>query len=232
MSEEELEYELVYWPSIIGRGEFVRLLFESAGVPYKDTRSAEACMAIIKGESTEHFPAFAPPVLRKVRDPSFILWQTPAILEYLGKQFGMYPGPDEEARAQALNLTIADLFVEGRACFHMQEPLGSYYKQVEYTTPFVRAFEATRLPRFFAYFERALAANRGGSGYLVGDKLTYVDVALLHGLMAAESQFPEAFAKLEIPLLRAYGARLRALPRIAAYLASDRRGSFEGNSMM
>jgi glutathione S-transferase len=29
-------YELLYWPSIPGRGEFVRLAFEAAGVSYKD----------------------------------------------------------------------------------------------------------------------------------------------------------------------------------------------------
>lgn len=29
-------YELVYWPEIPGRGEFVRLAFEAAGVSYKD----------------------------------------------------------------------------------------------------------------------------------------------------------------------------------------------------
>ena len=30
-------YELLYWPGIPGRGEFVRLAFEAAGVSYKDT---------------------------------------------------------------------------------------------------------------------------------------------------------------------------------------------------
>lgn len=30
-------YELLYWPDIPGRGEFIRLALEAAGVPYKDT---------------------------------------------------------------------------------------------------------------------------------------------------------------------------------------------------
>jgi len=29
-------YELHYWPGIQGRGEFVRLALEDAGVPYRD----------------------------------------------------------------------------------------------------------------------------------------------------------------------------------------------------
>ena len=31
-----MPYELYYWPSIQGRGEFVRLALEEADVPYKD----------------------------------------------------------------------------------------------------------------------------------------------------------------------------------------------------
>lgn len=29
-------YELLYWPGIPGRGEFIRLVFEASGVSYKD----------------------------------------------------------------------------------------------------------------------------------------------------------------------------------------------------
>jgi glutathione S-transferase len=29
-------YEVLYWPGIPGRGEFIRLAFEAAGVSYKD----------------------------------------------------------------------------------------------------------------------------------------------------------------------------------------------------
>src|SRR5688572_13569376 len=31
-----MRYELHYWPSIQGRGEFVRLALEDAGAPYRD----------------------------------------------------------------------------------------------------------------------------------------------------------------------------------------------------
>lgn len=34
-------YELLYWPGIPGRGEFVRLAFEAAGVSYKDVSNEE-----------------------------------------------------------------------------------------------------------------------------------------------------------------------------------------------
>lgn len=34
-------YELLYWPGIPGRGEFIRLAFEAAGVSYKDVANEE-----------------------------------------------------------------------------------------------------------------------------------------------------------------------------------------------
>jgi glutathione S-transferase len=34
------QYELLYWPGIPGRGEFIRLAFEAAGVSYKDVSNA------------------------------------------------------------------------------------------------------------------------------------------------------------------------------------------------
>ena len=36
MADGDARYELFYWPSIQGRGEFVRLALEAAGVPYVD----------------------------------------------------------------------------------------------------------------------------------------------------------------------------------------------------
>jgi hypothetical protein len=48
--------ELVYWPGLPGRGEFVRLVLEYLGLPYKDTRDAARVLEI---QATGR--AFAPP---------------------------------------------------------------------------------------------------------------------------------------------------------------------------
>jgi glutathione S-transferase len=57
---------------------------------------------------------------------------------------------------------------------------------------------------------------------------------VFHTIDAAASQFPHAFALQEprIPRLLALRKHVAEQPRIAAYLASERRGVFEGNSMM
>jgi hypothetical protein len=64
--------------------------------------------------------------------------------------------------------------------------------------------------------------------------MTYVDLSLWHTLEAAASQFPESYPKIveDKPLLRAFREQIGSVPRLAAYMQSDRRGHFEGNSMM
>ena len=69
--------------------------------------------------------------------------------------------------------------------------------------------------------------------FVVGQKLTYVDLALLHVLRATQSQFPEAWEALtSIPLLKAFLQRLQQTPRLQQYFQSDRCKPFSGNSMM
>jgi len=59
-------YQLWYWPGIPGRGEFVRLALEVAGIPYRDCAmesddGADRLLADMKNDR-EH-PPFAPPYL-------------------------------------------------------------------------------------------------------------------------------------------------------------------------
>ena len=64
-------YELYYWPSIQGRGEFIRLAFEDAGVAYVDVArqpvadggGVPAIQRALRGELGGLAP-FAPPIVR------------------------------------------------------------------------------------------------------------------------------------------------------------------------
>lgn len=47
-STKDAEYALYYWPGIKGRGEYIRLMFEDAGVPYYDVGRHE-------GKAAYHF---------------------------------------------------------------------------------------------------------------------------------------------------------------------------------
>src|SRR2546422_10925171 len=63
-----MRYELYYWPSIQGRGEFVRLALEEAGADYIDVarapqRGVPMLMRFLEGKSQGRLP-FAPPFLK------------------------------------------------------------------------------------------------------------------------------------------------------------------------
>ena len=67
-----MRYELYYWPSIQGRGEFVRLALEEAGADYVDVarrpKGMRALMAQLDSAAQKR-PAFAPPMLKAVKVP-------------------------------------------------------------------------------------------------------------------------------------------------------------------
>jgi glutathione S-transferase len=57
--------ELFYWPTIQGRGEFVRLALEEAGVAYVDVaREAGGMARMIAAMDGADHPSYAPPFLK------------------------------------------------------------------------------------------------------------------------------------------------------------------------
>lgn len=220
-------YELYYWPSIQGRGEFVRLALEDAGAAYTDVARSEAgmkaMMKLLKGGG-EGLAPFAPPFLKH---GSLVIAQTPNILFYLGPKLGLAPSDEgERFHANQLMLTIADLVAEVHDTHH-PVATGLYYEDqkpeaLRRATGFVRE----RLPKFLGYLERALVQN--GGDHIVGDAVSYVDLGLFQVLCGLEYAFPKAMerTKTGIPKLAALRERVAKRPGIAAYLASSRRLAF------
>lgn len=224
-------YDLYYWPMIPGRGEFVRLVLEETGVPYRDVArlpedeggGMPPVMAFIAGEPPGH-PAYAPPVLVQ---GDFVLAQTAAICAYLGERHGLAPN-DARRRMQALQLqlTIGDLVDETHNVHHPVSA-GLYYEdQKAPAREAARHFVDERLTRFLPYFERVLSYN--GGDWLLGDTLTYPDLALFQVLEGLRYAFPRSFAERSeaTPGLLALRERVASRPRISAYLASSRRVPF------
>lgn len=222
---------------MVGRGEFIRLMFEVTGTPFiekgKDDFKNVLNMIHRSGQN-QGLPLFAPPIIKK---GEFTLYQTPTIMRYLGKKLGLYPKTEEhEAHADALMSFVTDVVAEGRLVFHARCFTESFFTQQEETAGHIKWYNDTRLPQFLNYLEAYLAFNlkTHPEGYFVGDCLTYADIAVFHMLMAAESQFPVGWTEitLKTPCLLAFKEKIASIPRIQEYLASDRRGAFEGNSMM
>ena len=114
-----MRYELYYWSSIQGRGEFVRLALEEAAAPYIDVARmphGEARLLALLGSDTTAYPPFAPPFLKA---GNRLIGQTANILLFLGARHGLAP-KSEAGRlwTHQLQLTIADLVVEVHDTHH------------------------------------------------------------------------------------------------------------------
>jgi glutathione S-transferase len=223
-----MPYELYYWPSIPGRGEFVRLALEEAGIDYVDNAREHGVAALIDvlEDGTLECPPFAPPFLKAGR---LIIGQTANILLFLGERHALAPA-DQAGRlwAHQLQLTIADFVQEVHDTHH---PIagGLYYDEQRPEAKRRAAdFLAARAPKFLGYFERVLASNPDGDRHLVGGELSYPDLSLFQIVAGLRYAFPRAMVGLERTCPRVVGVhdRVAKRPRIAAYLASSRRCAF------
>jgi glutathione S-transferase len=224
-----MRYELYYWPSIQGRGEFVRLALEDAGADYVDVarepKGMAAMMRFMESRSIKN-PPFAPPFLKAGK---LVIAQTANILFFLGPRHALAP-KTEPGRlwTHQLQLTIADWVAEAHDTHH---PIsGSLYYEDQKREAKRRAadFTAERMPKFFDYFEGILQRNSKGNGFLLGRPFSYVDLSLFQMIEGLRYAFPKAMKKLEKKYRRALALRDRvaARPRIARYLDSPRRIPF------
>jgi glutathione S-transferase len=237
-----MRYELFYWPTIQGRGEFVRLALEEAGADYVDVaRRAEsrgmgvAAMLRLMNDETldDSMPPqlpLAPPFLKAGNQ---LIAQTANILLFLGPQLNLTP-TDEVGRiwTHQLQLTVSDLLNEVHDTHH---PIagGLYYKDQKTEAKRRSAdFIATRLPKYLNYFERVMernaCANASGESFMVGTALSYVDLSMFQIVEGLRYAFPKAMKKIasDYPRLLGLHGRVAGRPRIARYLKSARRLPF------
>lgn len=225
-----MTYALHYWPMIQGRGEFVRLALEEAGAAYIDVARQDddaggiGPMVDRLSDPANARPPFAPPFLR---DGDLVIGQTAAILLHLGPRLGLSgTGDRDRIWTHQLQLTIADAVDEVHDTHH---PLGVdlyYAEQKPEALRRAAGFRTNRMPKFLGYFERVLAAN--GGTRLVGADLTYADLSLFQLVDGLLYAFPNAAAAAlgAAPHVERLHDAVARRPRIAAYLASERRIPF------
>jgi glutathione S-transferase len=228
-----MAYELHYWPTLQGRGEFVRLALEAAGAPYVDVArgpadSGQGLPGLLRHlqDATAVHPPFAPPFLK---DGDVLVGQTAVILQYLAPRLKLV-GRSEQARVwtQQIQLTIADMVTEAHDTHH---PVGTglyYEEQKPEALRRAGEFCSVRMPRYLRWFESIVTRNPAGPRYLVGGKPSYADLSLFQLVEGLRYAFPNAAQRALAPtpaVVRLHD-RVAALPRVAAYLRSDRRIAF------
>jgi glutathione S-transferase len=233
-----MRYELYYWPGIQGRGEYVRLALEEAAAKYVDIAlvpeekggGVPALERFLESDDVER-PPFAPPFLKA---GSLLIGQTPNILLFLGGRLKLAPR-DAIGKfwTNQLQLTISDFVLEIHDTHH---PIGSglYYAQQK---PAARRrskdFRENRLPKFLSYFERVLDRNRARGQWMVGARLTYVDLSMAQVIAGLRYAFPSASRKAlrTCPRLRALHDAVFDRQRIKRYIASGRRVAFNNDDI-
>lgn len=221
-----MAYELYYWPTLQGRGEFVRLALEAAGADYVDVSRRDdggAMMRLMKQGPT---PSFAPPFLR-LGDRT--VGQVAAILAWIGPQLGLAPnGDSDRAWLNQIQLTFADLVAEAHDTHHPVDMMAYYDEQKPEAARRAEGFRKHRIRNFLGWAERVLEYNPSGPEWLVGERLTYADLSLFQVVEGLRYAFPQATARVmkDTPRVVAVRDRVAALPRIRAYLESPRRIPF------
>lgn len=223
-----MAYELYYWPTIQGRGEFVRLALVEADVDYVDVvRSSKDGMARMRKlmeSKAVATPPFAPPFLKW---GDLVISHVANILLFIGERHGLAPKADAQRFwLHGQQLTITDFVSEVHDTHH---PLGPtlYYEQQR--TPAKRRTEEfwkLRVPKYLGYFERVVKGS--GGPFVLGRKLSYVDLSLFQLIEGLRYAFPLRMSRFEdsVPLLLDVRDRVAARPRVKAYLASDKRIAF------
>ena len=228
-----MTYQLHYWPTIQGRGEFVRLALEAAGAEYVDVAreptgkgGGESALAQRLSDPGNPRASFAPPFLV---DGDIVVGQTAAILLYLGPRLGLAGiGERDGLWTHQLQLTIADVVAEAHDTHHPIS-VGDYYEdQREAAQARAKCFREERIPKYLDWFERVLQRNPAGDVHLVSDSLTYADLSLFQLVAGLRYAFPKAAARAlaGTPAVVKLHANIARRQRVREYLQSARRIAF------
>jgi len=221
-----VRYALWYWPSIQGRGEFVRLPLEAAGIDYVDCareQGVDALVANLEKHAAKR-GSFAPPYLEL---DGMVIGQVANILLYLGERHQLVPSNMADRMwLNQMQLTISDLVAEVHNVHHPVDVAVYYEDQKTAALGAADAFRDARLPKFLRHFEQSAAANAGN--WLIDHRWTPADTSLFQLVEGLRAMFPRRMAAIErdYPRVIAIHDQVAELPGIRAYLRSDRRLPF------
>lgn len=220
-----MTYKLWYWSGIQGRGEFVRLPMEAAGIDYRDMAREvgdEGLLADLNDRTGRN--PYAPPYLEI---DGIAIAQVANILQYLGERHHLAPSAmADRLWLNQLQLTIADCIAEVHDVHHPVS-MGAYYaEQKDEAARAAQAFRDERIPKFLGHFEDALGVDDGD--WLVDHRWSYADCSLFQLVEGLRYMFPRRMAAIErdYPRLIALRDRVAGLPGIRRYLDSERRIAF------
>ena len=218
-----MSIELWYWPTIPGRGEFVRLFMEAGEIEYEDMAREKGVEALVEDMATrEGIRPLAPPY---IVDDDLCIGQTAHILAYLTDKQGLSTGEIKlDLQLIQLQLDISDFIAEVHATHHPIAGSLYYQDQMEAAYENARAFRELRIPRYLDHFEMALESH--GGPFVLAEQWSHVDTSLYQLMEGLDYAFPKRMRELDYPRLELCRQAVMEIDGVAAYLASDRRMEF------
>ncbi len=205
-----------YGLTVIGRRGAACLTSFSTGRKFRDAASSFALRLKMQGPPISTWRA---------------AWRATdaAILLYLGGRIGLAP-TDENGRlwTHQIKLTITDIVKEVYNSHHPIDEDKWFHEQKDEAIARAAVFRQDRMPKFLGRFERILEANPAGTDHLVGSSVTYADLSLFQLVEGLRFMFPLASERklAKLPRVMALHEAVAERPRLAAYLASERRLPF------
>lgn len=194
----------VIYFDIRARAEPIRLILEEKAIDYEDRQITEP-------EWAELRPMTPFGWLPVYREGSLEIWQSHAIYRHLARIHDLYGTTEEERiRCDVVEEAFADLNT-----LIGKPPWRPDFQRTRQT------FIESELSPVLDRLERFLRTNPAGERFWVGSSLTFVDLIALAHLDCTGSMFPEAMPGH--PALQQFCDGIAQLPRIDAYLHSDRR---------
>ena len=226
----DTQYDLWYWPSIQGRGEFVRLFMAAADLGWRDRARQGDAQALVEDMERRaqngQFAPYAPPYLVE-RKSDFAIAQVAHIVSWLTGTHDLGSGDERtDLHLIQLQLTITDIVAEVHDVHHPVSG-GLYYDdQKDAAAQAAKAFREERLPKYFDHFQQALNVNDGP--FVLGEQWSHVDTSLFQLVEGLRYAFPQRMKSLEgnYPELIACRDAVAKIQGVARYLDSDRRIAF------
>jgi len=194
------EYEFIYF-GVRGRGHHTRYILIDQEIPYKEDTVAFKDWPEYKKKM--HFGQ-----LPCLKDGDLQLVQSNAILRHLGRKHGLYGSSVNEA-------AMIDMVNDG-----VEDERNKYAKMI-YTNydEGKEAYIKNDMAKMHADFEKLLTSNNGGTGFIVGNKISFADYNLFDILDNHTVLSPGCLDAY--PVLKAYHERMINRPRIKAYRETD-----------
>ncbi|KHJ90796.1 glutathione S-transferase protein [Oesophagostomum dentatum] len=198
-----VHYKLLYFNGR-GNGECARQIFAVAGQQYEDVRLTHEQFAPMK----PNLPFGQVPVLEVDGKQ---LAQSAAIARYLARQYGLAGAdPFEEALVDSLADQYADYRVEVKP--YVYTLLG-----------FMKAGDLDKLKKevmmpgrdkFLGFITKFLKKSK--SGFLVGDKVTWVDLLISEHMADMSARIPEFLDGF--PEVKAHMEKVRSIPALKKWI--------------